>query len=169
MEYSPSERILERYADVLVNFALGSGKGIKKGEVVRVTAPRAPNPSMQLCKAISRRADTCLVTIIPDDVSGAGDINMSRRFLRARKARQSISSPEANCKILADTDRSYDTPFLPMPICKSLKGIDPKKIHARRGRHEAAARLAKRKGHQGQIHVDIALYGTPAMAHEAGL
>ncbi len=27
--YQPSQKLLEKYADVLVNFALGSGKGIK--------------------------------------------------------------------------------------------------------------------------------------------
>src|SRR3989338_5428805 len=32
MNYNPSEEILEKYAKVLVNFALGSGKGIKKDE-----------------------------------------------------------------------------------------------------------------------------------------
>ena len=34
--YKPSKKVLEKYADVLVNFALGSYKGIKKGDVVRV-------------------------------------------------------------------------------------------------------------------------------------
>ena len=32
--YKPSKEIIERYAHVLVNFALGGGKGIKKGDVV---------------------------------------------------------------------------------------------------------------------------------------
>ena len=35
--YQPSQKILEKYADVIVNFALGGGKGIKKGETVRLT------------------------------------------------------------------------------------------------------------------------------------
>jgi len=35
--YQPSQKILEKYADVLVNFALGGGGGIKKGETVRLT------------------------------------------------------------------------------------------------------------------------------------
>jgi hypothetical protein len=36
MSYTPSKQILDKYADVMVNFALGGGKGIKKGDVVRV-------------------------------------------------------------------------------------------------------------------------------------
>jgi len=31
MDYSPPQEILEKYARVLVNFALNSGKGVKKG------------------------------------------------------------------------------------------------------------------------------------------
>src|SRR3989344_5577672 len=38
MSYTPSEKILKKYADVMVNFALGMGKGIKKGDVVRLSA-----------------------------------------------------------------------------------------------------------------------------------
>jgi len=34
MPYNPPQKILKNYADVLVNFALGGGTGIKKGEVV---------------------------------------------------------------------------------------------------------------------------------------
>lgn len=37
--YVPNEKILEKYADVLVNFALGGGKGVKKGEVVFLQVP----------------------------------------------------------------------------------------------------------------------------------
>src|SRR5437588_515806 len=39
MSYVPSNEVLERYADVLVGFALGGGTGIKAGESVRVVAP----------------------------------------------------------------------------------------------------------------------------------
>ena len=34
MEYKPSQEILDKYSEVLINFALNSGNGIKKGEVV---------------------------------------------------------------------------------------------------------------------------------------
>lgn len=37
-EYKPSKKVLERYASVMVNFALGSGKGIKPGETVYLVA-----------------------------------------------------------------------------------------------------------------------------------
>jgi hypothetical protein len=49
--YAPPQQILERYASVLVDYALGGGEGVKPGEVVRVTAPRAPARSTSSCAA----------------------------------------------------------------------------------------------------------------------
>lgn len=42
--FSPSQTILNRYAEVLVNFALNSGKGVKKGEVVECIVPDVAKP-----------------------------------------------------------------------------------------------------------------------------
>ena len=47
--YTPPARILERYADVLVNFALGGGAGIKSGDVVRVAAHEVAKPLYASC------------------------------------------------------------------------------------------------------------------------
>jgi len=44
MTYAPPQQILERYASVLVDFALGGGEGVKAGEVVRVLAPESAKP-----------------------------------------------------------------------------------------------------------------------------
>ncbi len=40
MSYEPNQEIIERYARVLVDFALGDGAGIKTGDTVRVVGPR---------------------------------------------------------------------------------------------------------------------------------
>ena len=34
MSFTPSQQVLERYADVLINFALGGGEGIAVGTAV---------------------------------------------------------------------------------------------------------------------------------------
>jgi leucyl aminopeptidase (aminopeptidase T) len=44
MSFTPPREILERYADVLINFALGSGAGVQKGEVVRIAAHEVAKP-----------------------------------------------------------------------------------------------------------------------------
>ncbi len=44
MTYIPPKEILERYASVLIDFALGGGTGVQAGEVVRVAAPESSKP-----------------------------------------------------------------------------------------------------------------------------
>ena len=39
--FTPSKKVLEKYADVLINFALNNGKGIKKGDVVFLHVPES--------------------------------------------------------------------------------------------------------------------------------
>ena len=55
MAYTPSQQVLERYADVLINFALGGGAGIKRGDVVRIVAHEAAKPLyVELHRAVWR-------------------------------------------------------------------------------------------------------------------
>ena len=44
MSYKPSDEILTKYADVLVNFALGGGKGLKKGDFVYLSVSLSALP-----------------------------------------------------------------------------------------------------------------------------
>lgn len=68
--YRPSEKILERYADILVNFALGKGKGIKRGEVVHVVAHEAAKPFfMEVLRAITKAGGHVIPKYMPDDDS----------------------------------------------------------------------------------------------------
>ena len=52
-DYQPSQKILQKYAQVLVNFALNSGKGVKSGEVVMCQVPDVAKPlALELQNAI---------------------------------------------------------------------------------------------------------------------
>ena len=44
MPYRPPEKILAKYAQVLVGFALNNGQGVKKGEVVFLQVSEAAKP-----------------------------------------------------------------------------------------------------------------------------
>ena len=76
--YQPSKKILEKYADVLVNFALNSGKGIKKGEVVFRYIPKTT-----CTEADERKIRKGLLEKLGDDVnlilSKVDDIPLSAR------------------------------------------------------------------------------------------
>ena len=70
MSYQPSAEILEKYAKVLVNYALWSGKGIKKGDFVYLTVPLSALPFYRaIRKEIFDRGGHVLSLLI-DDKSG---------------------------------------------------------------------------------------------------
>src|SRR5580704_4504726 len=78
MSYTPPQQVLERYADVLVNFALGGGTGIAAGDVVRIVAREAARPLyIELHRAVWRAGAHAIGGYLPDE---AGDHNLARHF-----------------------------------------------------------------------------------------
>src|SRR5664279_6242302 len=78
MTYAPAPEILERYASVLVNFALGGGRGVQAGEVVRVASPESAKPLYaELRKAVWRAGGHVIGAYEPDDEER---LNLSRDF-----------------------------------------------------------------------------------------
>ena len=55
MGYEPERVVLERYARLLVEFALGRGNGIQAGDVVQINGTDACKPLyVESCKAVWR-------------------------------------------------------------------------------------------------------------------
>src|ERR1700690_3902914 len=91
MSYTPSDTILKKYADVLVNFALGMGKGIKKGDVVRLSANESAKPLfMAVCNAIVDAGGHVLSHYAPDKENG----DMPRNASRSRYFYQNASDEQ---------------------------------------------------------------------------
>jgi hypothetical protein len=63
MPYTPPQEILDRYASVLVDFALGGGSGVQPGETVRVVAPESAKP---LYAALARPSRAGPVTTLTE-------------------------------------------------------------------------------------------------------
>ncbi|HEY2571221.1 MAG TPA: hypothetical protein VGI27_07100, partial [Solirubrobacteraceae bacterium] len=80
MNYVPPQQILERYATVLVDFALGGGRGIRSNEVVRIAASESAKPLYaELAKAVWRAGGHVIAAYEPDDDA---DVNLSRDFFQ---------------------------------------------------------------------------------------
>lgn len=168
-DYIPSKKILENYAKVLVNFALGSGKGVQKGETVYLTVNEYAKPLfLELYKAIIKRGGNVIQNYIPDDKEtyDKANSNVSRMFYELAKPEQLSYFPSKYLKglideidhsiyIISDTDKHI------------LKGIDPKKIMARGKAFKPYMDWRNHKENQGKFTWTLALYGTPAMAKEA--
>lgn len=168
--YHPPQKILEKYAHVLVNFALNSGKGIKKGDVVRVIAPESAKPLFaELKKAVYKSGGHVIATYLPDDIGfDKYNINMTKDFYDNAAIEQLDFFPTKYMKGLADTI-DHQVYVIAEANKKSLEGVDPKKIMRSGLAVKPYREWLNEKENKGKFTWTLGLYGTPAMAHEAGL
>ncbi len=161
MDYTPSQEILDKYASVLVNFALNSGKGIKKGEVVFLQVPECAKPLLiALQKAVLKAGGHIITQFLPDETERyfyelAEDHQLDHfpaDYLRAR-----IDTIDHNVAILAEVNK------------QALKGILPEKIMRRSKAFKPYKEWRDAKENEGKFTWTLALYGTEAAAKEAGL
>jgi aminopeptidase len=162
---------LEKYADVLVNFALGGGKGIKKGEVVRVSATESSKPLFTaVCNAIVDAGGHVISNYAPDDEQGdkRRAESFTRYFYDHAKDHQLSFFPKEYLKGIAN-QIDHSLYILSDADPHALKGVDPKKIMTRGVAMKPYKDWLNEKEWAGKFTWTIGLYGTPAMAKEAGL
>ncbi len=161
MVYHPSQEILDRYAEVLVKFALNSGEGVKKGEVVLVQVPEIAKPMLKsLRKVILEVGAHPIIQFLPDDFSRefyelAQDHHLE--FFPDKYLRGLVDQIDHLIAIIAETNP------------KELEGIDPKKIMAKSKSLKPYKDWRDEKEAQGKFTWTLALYGTEQQAKEAGL
>ena len=162
--YKPSDKILERYADVLVNFALGGGKGIKKGEVVYLMAEESAKPLyLELRKAIWKSGGHIISSYIP---SNDEEYNVEKDFFIHAGLHQLDFFPEHHLKgLIKQIDHSIF--IISEGNKQALTGIDPKKIMRASKSMKPYMEWRNEKENSGKFTWTLALYGTPAMAKEA--
>jgi aminopeptidase len=166
MPCTPAQDVLERYASVLVDFALGGGSGIHRGDVVRVTAPESAKPLYaELAKAVWRGGGHVIGAYLPDDDDR---INVSRDFFElasdeqldhfnARYMRGLVDEMDHQVTVLADADPH------------ALDAVDPAKIMRQGAAMRPLLDWRGEKENAGRFSWTLGLYGTPAMAAEAGM
>lgn len=167
MAYTPSDKILKKYADVLVNFALGGGKGIKKGDVVHLNATESAKPLfLEVRNAILRAGGHVVSNYLPDGTADRRSV--TREFFELAQPHQLDWFPKNYIKGLVE-DLDHTIHLLAHSNPKELEGVDPKKIMRRGIAWKPFRDWENEKEHQGKFTWTIGLYGTPAMAREAGL
>ncbi len=169
--YQPTKQILDRYAKILVCFALGGGKGIKKGEVVRVSAAESAKPLfIAVCNAVVDAGGHVISHYAPDDERGdkRRNENFNRYFYEHAKDYQLDFFPAKYLKGLVD-EMDHSLFILSDADPHALKDIAPKKIMRRGLALKPFMDWRHAKEWQNKFTWTIGLYGTPAMAREAGL
>jgi aminopeptidase len=164
VNYVPPQEILERYAAVLVNFALGGGRGVQPGEVVRIASAESAKPLYaELTKAVWRAGGHVIGAYRPDDDH---QINLSRDFyelagdaqldhFNADYMRGVVDGMDHQVTVLAESDPHALDSVAPAKIMRNGAAMRP--LLDWRGEKENAGRFSWTLG----------LYGTPAMAAEA--
>ncbi|MDB5225411.1 MAG: Thermophilic metalloprotease superfamily [Candidatus Adlerbacteria bacterium] len=164
--YAPKKAVLEKYADVLVNFALGGGKGIKKGDVVCINGSQSCEPLfLAVRNAVLDAGGHVIMQYQPE---GEGRYNLSREFFERAKDHQLDHFPAKYYKGLID-EIDHLLFIVGDNHPHALKGIDPQKVMRRGASRKPFMDWRNEKEHAGKFTWCIALWGTPAMAKEAKL
>jgi len=159
--FTPSQKILENYAKVMIDFALGKGKGIKTGEVVYLVYDFEAKPlALAIYKRILEKGAHLIVK--------SADEDFEKLFFEKANDYQLKFTPKKYLKSLVDTidHRLYliapTDPFL-------LKNIDPQKIVLANSSRQILKKWLFEKEDKGKLTWSLCLYGTRGLAKEAGL
>jgi aminopeptidase len=166
MTYHPPKKILENYANVLVNFALGGGQGIKKGEVVHIVAYEYAKPLYaELQKAVLRAGGHVISSYRP---SNDHRFNFDRDFYIHVQEHQLEHFPSKYLRGLVE-EIDHSVFVISETDIEALKGIDPKKILKRELTMKPYKDWREHKENKGKFTWTLALYATRAAAAEAGM
>jgi aminopeptidase len=166
MSYIPPQEILERYASVLVDFALGGGRGVRPGEVVRVAASESAKPLYaELQRAVWRSGGHVIGAYQPDDDSHT---NLSRDFYELADAAQLDWFPARYMRGLVD-QMDHQVSVIADRDPHALDSVDPARIMRRGKTMRPLLDWRGEKENAGHFTWTVGLYGTPAMAGEAGM
>jgi aminopeptidase len=159
--YEPERELIERYADVLVGFALGNRRGIDRGDVVLLSVPEEAKPLfVALHDAVLRAGGTVIADYTPSGVArSAFELSSSKQLDAFPAAYYRGIAQAIDHKIVIRA--SYDP--------RELDGIDPQKIMQERRTIKPYRRWIDRKEAEGRFTWTLASYGTPGMAKEAKL
>lgn len=164
--YQPEEKMLEKYADVLVNFALGDKEGIKKGDVVLIQCPEVAKP---LYAALSRAVTNSGGHIIGNYHPNVDDEhNIKRDFYKNADKHQINHFPDKYFRGLID-EIDHKVTIIAETDKQSLKDVDSKKIMKRGEALKPFTDWQFEKEGRGEFTWTIAAYATQSMADEAGL
>lgn len=159
--YVPPPDVIQKYANVLVNFALNSGKGVQPHEVVYCIVPDWAKPMYgALQETILKAGAHPLMRYIP--------MGFEKDFFLTANDDQITFFPEAYNRALVDTI-DHRLIILPLEEPHGLEGVPPKKILLRASSMQPLRAWLNNKEAQGKYTWTLAFWGTPEYAKEAGM
>ncbi len=160
-EYTPSQQILEKYAHVLINFALGNEEGILKNEVVECIVPDVAKPlAKELQKAILKAGGHTLMRIIPT--------GFDADFFTLANEEQLTFFPAKHLKTKADLI-NHSVGIIADPDPFGLADVDPAKLTTSLKAKKEYREWLMHKENKGKFTWTLALWGVQAKADIVGL
>ncbi len=167
MMFAPPEALLKKYSDVLIKYALGSGKGIKKGETVFLQVPECAKPILNhLVLSVLEAGGNPIVHYTPD---GTDRHTSADRIFFENASQKQIEYVPKSYLLGRVADADHFVSIISTNNKKELEGINSKKILARQKSLLFYKKEREKKENLGKLTWTLGLYGTPAMAREAGL
>lgn len=166
--YTPSKEVLEKYADLIVNFGLQTrdGKKPKRGSVVQFTVPEVAKPLyFHLQKAILKAGYNPLGVFVPNNDE---EYNFDKNFFDHAKREQLIFFADKYYKGLID-QIDCTISIIAETNPHSLNDVESKKVLLRSSSMGKLKDWRFKKIDAGKMCWTIALYGTDEAAKEAGV
>ena len=161
----PSKEILERYGQLLVQFGLRDGDGINAGETVHVVGAEDTKPLFyEVCKAVWRAGGNVIQDFRAADEDG---LNLTEAFFEVASDAQIEWFPESYRRGLHDI-RDHMIYIDGDRDPTALGHVDPRKLMRQQAAQMPAMQWRLEKERAGRLHWTIGLYGTQAVAAEAG-
>jgi len=166
--YTPSPKVLEKYANLIVEFGLQDREGNqpKAGAVVHFVVPEAARPLyFYLQRAILRHGYHPLGHYEP---SSDSIYNFEADFFKEASLTQLNFHLEKYKKALVDQADCVIRIFADT-LPHGLKNIPPEQLLEHRRSQKTSIEYKWKKIDAGKLNWTLALYGTQAMANEAGM
>ena len=166
LTYTPPQEILERYAHLTVQFGLRDGAGIRPGETVRVYGQEDTKPLYyEICREVWRQGGNVIHHFMPEN---DGDYNFTAAYYDLASDAQLEHFDEHYTRgwvqecdhiifIVGDRD----------PL--AARDVDPAKRAKEAPATQKHWEIRAAKERAGNLHWTIVLWGTEALAAEAGL
>lgn len=159
--YIPRKKILDRYADVLVSFALWGGKGIRSGDVVCLQVSESAKPMLEsLIKSVLKKGGHPILMYFPE--------GYEKLFFKYANMKQIRYAPK---KYMLERIKACDhfLSIISTDDKQELKSVKAKNIMARRKSMKFYMDARREKENKGKLSWTLGLFATEAMAEEASM
>jgi aminopeptidase len=164
MTYQPPQEIVERYANLLVNYALGGGEGIESGDVVLVRGSEDAKPLfVEVCRAVWQAGGHVIQQYEPAEDR---DQNLRGIFFEEASDAQLDFFPGKYQRGLVDQVDHLAFLWAERDP-RAMRDADPQKMMRAQRALLPLVQWRQEKENAGELTWTIGMWGTEGMASEA--